>query len=204
MDWRWAGLLLFREPSPSLCGGWTGHWARHEEKTEDTEANEGTSLDIDGSSSSVPFPWSRFYLQSAANTPSSPVPAAHIICYATVHDIGLLTAARPPPDRPCLSPKILLLSRTPQMPTLPWNKDESCVLLPSLKTGPIPEHTVSPPCIPALHRDNSCRVLSLEPTVSYVRQSIKSGWWLIKVLDAHLTWVFLFSNGQKTPHLFTL
>lgn len=47
MDGSRAGLLLFREPSPSVCAGWAGCRARHEEKTKDTEANEGTLLDAD-------------------------------------------------------------------------------------------------------------------------------------------------------------
>lgn len=181
MDWWWAGLWLFREPSPSLCGGWTWHWERHEDKTEDVEANEGTSL-ADRSSQ-----WCRVYLQAAAHNPSfSPMPAAHITCHATVPDLGLRSAARPPTDRPCLSQSFL---RTRQMRTLPWKKDESCVILPSLKTGQIPEHTVSSQWILAPHWDNNCRVYLMSPR--YLWQCSKSGWWLIKVLDSH--WSKFFS-----------
>lgn len=72
-----------------------------------TQANEGTLLDPDGSSSSssgVPFPWSRFYLLLLLTEP-----AAHIIWRAAVPDLGLLTAARPPPDRSCLSPRVVFV-----------------------------------------------------------------------------------------------
>lgn len=52
---------------------------------------------------------STFSLQQTPPSSSS-VPAAHIICHATVPDLGLLTAARPPPDRPCLSPRFFFFS----------------------------------------------------------------------------------------------
>lgn len=122
-----------------------------------------------------------------------PVLAAHIICHATVPDLGLRGAARPPTDRLCLSQRGFFL-RTQEMHTLPWKKDKSCVILPSLKTGQIPEHTVSSPWTLAPHRDNNCRVYIIK-SPQYWWQSSKSGCWLIKVLHSHWCKFVLFGFG---------
>lgn len=110
-----------------------------------TQANEGTLLDPDGSSSSssVPFPWSRFYLLLFIILLLLTEPAAHIIWRAAVPDLGLLTAARPPPDRSCLSPRVVFLFflTTQQMSTVTWKRRRWERHVPILKTGPLPENT---------------------------------------------------------------
>lgn len=117
MDWCWAGLLLFREPSPSVCAGWAGHWARHEQKTEDTEANEGTLPDTTAGS--------RFH--GARGSSSSQ------ILQLALSRAGGSFLILPTTARPCLS-RPFFFEVTQQWMTLTWKTETFMKTTGSLST----------------------------------------------------------------------
>lgn len=165
MDWHWAGLLLFREPPPLFhhCEEGEQDTERSTERKQRTQRlmKEPRRTLVAAVAMFLPQ-WCRFYLQSAADTPFF-LPLALLLLFllpdASSSYYLPCSSAWFRPARCCKASSSLIYYHEFFLFYFIFSGLDRCThcheikmralsLLPSLKAGPTPEHTVSSPLRP--------------------------------------------------------